>query len=147
MIEKLRKELLENINALETGATTKSSADAKTVAARISQKQKENELEFFAFAGKWLESAKIKGAKNYKCMLNTLETFLGSRNLLFPEITVRFPKTSKHIWGIVPVLSHSIYHCHPYHLLMLDQNQAYCRDSYHYDNSDVMNWKPLQVPH
>ena len=92
LIEKLKKELLENINALETGATTKSSADAKTVAARISRKQKENELEFFAFAEKWLESAKIKGAKNYRCMLNTLEAFLGSRNLIFPEITVRFLK-------------------------------------------------------
>ena len=92
LIEKLKKELLENINALETGATTKSSADAKTVAARISRKQKENELEFFAFVEKWLESAKIKGAKNYRCMLNTLEAFLGSRNLIFPEITVRFLK-------------------------------------------------------
>jgi len=91
-VEKLRCELQENMDTLEKGAVTNVKADANCIAAKITRKKQENELEFFAFADNWVKKATIKGAKNYRCMLNTMESFWGSRKLFFPEITVAFLK-------------------------------------------------------
>ena len=55
---------------------------------KIIKKQEKKELEFFAYAEDWVSRAKIKGAKNYLTMLNTLEKFLECRKLFFQEITV-----------------------------------------------------------
>ncbi len=92
IIEKLKQELEESINAIETGSINKPADDAKTLAKRISSKNLENEMDFFSFADGWVKRTDIKGAKNYRCMLNTLESFVGCRKLYFPEITVRFLK-------------------------------------------------------
>ena len=59
---------------------------------KIIKKQEKKELEFFAYAEDWVSRAKIKGAKNYLTMLNTLEKFLECRKLFFQEITVTFLK-------------------------------------------------------
>ena len=58
--------------------------DARTIANKI-VKTKES-VDFFAFADHWMETARIKGLKNYKCMLNTFESFLGKRSIDFADI-------------------------------------------------------------
>lgn len=47
---------------------------------------------FFAYAEDWLKNANIKGENNYKCMLNNLERYHGSRFLPFAMIDVSFLK-------------------------------------------------------
>lgn len=44
------------------------------------------DVDFFTFADKWLSEQEIKGKKNYNSMLNSLETFNGSRFLPFSKI-------------------------------------------------------------
>jgi len=44
-------------------------------------------IDFFAYAEEYIASSKMKGAKNYKTMLNDLERHLGKRKLPFTEIT------------------------------------------------------------
>lgn len=51
---------------------------------------KTNDVDFFTFAEKWIEKATIKGVKNYKSFLNSLETFVGMRKLPVSNITVSF---------------------------------------------------------
>ena len=91
-VEKLKCELQESMDALKKGTLTTVKADANTIAAKITRKKQENDLDFFAFAEKWLQKTTIKGAKNYKCMLNTIESFCGTRKLFFSEISVTFLK-------------------------------------------------------
>lgn len=67
-VEKLKCELQESMDALKKGTLTTVKADANTIAAKITRKKQENDLDFFAFAEKWLQKTTIKGAKNYKCM-------------------------------------------------------------------------------
>ncbi len=47
-------------------------------------------LDFFSFTEQWVAKSKLKGARNYPIMLNSLERFCGSRNLLFSEIDYSF---------------------------------------------------------
>ena len=46
-------------------------------------KDKPDEIEFFAFAERWLNRSDIKGKKNYVTMLNSLENHIGMRFLPF----------------------------------------------------------------
>ena len=90
-VEKLKNDLensLEVINQVSLGE----SEDAEHIALRLIKKQESKALDFFVFSEDWIERTNIKGAKNYKCMLNTLEKFNGSRKLLFQDIDVRFLK-------------------------------------------------------
>lgn len=73
---------------LAAGAMAGDPDDAHTITKKIIKKQEKKELEFFAYAEDWVSRAKIKGAKNYLTMLNTLEKFLECRKLFFQEITV-----------------------------------------------------------
>lgn len=45
------------------------------------------ELDFFEFADEWLQRTTIKGVKNYRAMLSSLEKHLGRRKLPFAAIT------------------------------------------------------------
>jgi len=58
--------------------------EAKDIAKSM-VKTKES-VDFFAFADRWISKAKIKGLKNYRCMLNTFETFIGQRSIDFVDI-------------------------------------------------------------
>lgn len=52
--------------------------------------RKRTDIDFFSFAGKWLEKSKIKGKKNYSTFLNTLEKFTHKRILPISEISTSF---------------------------------------------------------
>ena len=53
-------------------------------------KDKPDEIEFFAFAERWLNRSDIKGKKNYVTMLNSLENHIGMRFLPFSNLTYSF---------------------------------------------------------
>ena len=95
-VEKLKNELEDSLDVINQVSMGESTEDAKHIAARLVKKQESNTLDFFVFSENWLERTDIKGAKNYKCMLNTLEKFNGSRKLLFQDIDVRFLKDFEH---------------------------------------------------
>ncbi len=52
----------------------------------IIKEKKTGCIDFFEFAEQWLADEDIKGKKNYRTMLNSLEAFHGSRHLPFSEI-------------------------------------------------------------
>ena len=72
IVEKLRLDLIDNMSNLTAGAMAGDPDDAHTITKKIIKKQEKKELEFFAYAEDWVSRAKIKGAKNYLTMLNTL---------------------------------------------------------------------------
>lgn len=92
LVEQLKNELEDNLEALEQGSKINASDDANDIAERLVQKREIKGVDFFGFTEDWLNRSTIKSAKNYKCMLNTLEKFNGSRKLQFQEINVRFLK-------------------------------------------------------
>lgn len=50
------------------------------------------DVDFFVFASDWIKHSQIRGIKNYSTMLNSLETYIGSRRLSFSHINYRFLK-------------------------------------------------------
>ena len=52
--------------------------------------QKEQRIDFIAFARKWISNATIKGAKNYETVVNSLVSFIGRDCLYITEITHSF---------------------------------------------------------
>lgn len=52
--------------------------------------KKDNELDFFTFAEEWIERSKLKYKEGHRATLNSLEKFIGRRNLPFSEITYDF---------------------------------------------------------
>ena len=52
--------------------------------------QKEQRIDFIAFARKWINNATIKGAKNYETVVNSLVSFIGRDCLYITEITLSF---------------------------------------------------------
>lgn len=91
IVKKQKIELEESLEAVEQ-ASLNEQKDSDYITKKIIKKQEAKELDFFSFTEDWLTRTTIKGKKNYKCMLNTLEKFNGSRKLLFQEINVRFLK-------------------------------------------------------
>lgn len=87
LFEEKRRELQDRLDELMM-ETLGREADAAYIAERLVAVSAEK-LDFFVFAGEWLEHSKIKGKKNYVCMLNTLERFLGRRSLPFDMVTFR----------------------------------------------------------
>ena len=91
-IEKLKGELEENLEAVEQNAKSIGPSDGEYVTKQIIKKQEVKTMDFFSFTEGWLARTNIKSVKNYKCMLNTLAKFNGSRKLPFNEIDVSFLK-------------------------------------------------------
>lgn len=87
MIEKKRRELQERLDALRLDALGGDTMDATEIAERIVVKKEE--LDFFAFTDDWIKKNDIKGKKNYLTMLNSLEGYLGKRQLPFKSITYK----------------------------------------------------------
>lgn len=85
-VEGKRRELEDKLQALSLELIGQD-VDACYIAERITAVQ--GGVEFFSFAGEWLEHATIKGAKNYETMLNTFEKYLGRRYLPFSLITYK----------------------------------------------------------
>ena len=54
------------------------------------EEQKEQRIDFIAFARKWISNATIKGAKNYETVVNSLVSFIGRDCLYITEITNSF---------------------------------------------------------
>ena len=92
LVEQLKNELEDNLEALEQGSKISNTDDANDIAERLVQKREIKGVDFFSFTEDWLARAHSKSEKNYKCMLNTLAKFNGSRKLQFQEINVRFLK-------------------------------------------------------
>lgn len=84
LLEVKRRELQDGLDKLSIDIIGQE-VDASFIRDRIIAVQ--DSLDMFAFAEKWIRHAKIKGVKNYKAMLNTLERYLGARKLPFTHIT------------------------------------------------------------
>jgi integrase len=87
MIDNKRRELQERLDALQLDYLGRATMDAGEIVSRIVAKK--DELDFFAFADEWIDKTSIKGVKNYKTMLNSLEGFVGKRMLPFKSITYK----------------------------------------------------------
>ena len=54
------------------------------------EEQKDKSVDFIQFSRQWVASANIKGARNYKTVINSLITFIGKEELSISEISVSF---------------------------------------------------------
>lgn len=52
--------------------------------------QKDKEIDFIQFSRQWIDKATIKGASNYKTVINSLVSFIGKEELNIKEVTVSF---------------------------------------------------------
>ena len=89
LIEKMRRDLQDRLDALSLELTG-CDMDASEIVRRITLIREGEVLDFFAFAEKWLSETTIKGKANYRCMLNSLSSYIGCRRLSFREITYKF---------------------------------------------------------
>ena len=89
LIEKMRRDLQDRLDALSLELTG-CDMDASEIVRRITLSREGEVLDFFAFAEKWLSETTIKGKANYRCMLNSLSSYIGCRRLSFREITYKF---------------------------------------------------------
>ena len=87
LLDKKRVELQERLNAMMVDAMGET-ITAEEIARKLTARPKT--LDFFAFAEEWMQRSTIRGKKNYKCFLNALEGFVGTRSLPFKEITYSF---------------------------------------------------------
>lgn len=87
LLERKRLELQERLDELSLELLGRTDIDAAYLADRLLANP--GGLDFFAFADEWLENTTIKGTKNYKAMLASLEKFLGRRSLPFERIDFR----------------------------------------------------------
>ena len=87
LLDKKRVELQERLNAMMVDAMGET-ITAEEIARKLTARPKT--LDFFTFAEEWMQRSTIKGKKNYKCFLNALEGFVGTRSLPFKEITYSF---------------------------------------------------------
>ena len=90
LLEEKRRELQDKLDALSLEMMGRE-MDAAYIVSRLLTSG--SDVEFFKFTDEWLETAKVRGLRNYRTMLNTLEKFLGSRRLLFRDIT--FPMLTR----------------------------------------------------
>ena len=89
LIEKMRRDLQDRLDALSLELTGHD-MDASEIVRRITLSREAEVLDFFVFAEKWLSETTIKGKANYRCMLNSLSSYIGCRRLSFREITYKF---------------------------------------------------------
>lgn len=84
LVEGKRRDLQDKLNALSLELIGRN-VDAAYLHSRLTAVQ--NSIDFFIFSDKWLAHSTIKGKKNYTCLLNALETYIGQRKLPFSSIT------------------------------------------------------------
>lgn len=84
VIEVKQRELQDKLDILSLDLIGQD-VDAAYICDRLTATQ--GEIDFFAFADDWIEHSSIKGKKNYDCLLNSLEGYLGRRKLSFSAIT------------------------------------------------------------
>ena len=89
LIEKMRRDLQDRLDGLSLELTG-CDMDASEIVRRITLSREGEVLDFFVFAEKWLSETTIKGKANYRCMLNSLSSYIGCRRLSFREITYKF---------------------------------------------------------
>lgn len=89
-LERKRLELLDKIYMMELEAIGERSVTAEYIVERLMHVA--GEVEFFSFADRWLKQSRAADSskKNYKCMLNKLESYLGRRKLPIDLITYSF---------------------------------------------------------
>lgn len=66
--------------------------DINEVVDFITRKQENTGLNFTKYAEKWLDTAEIKGVKNYQSAINALKKYFNKDNILFSDITVNSMK-------------------------------------------------------
>ena len=84
LIEQMRRQLQDRLFALSLDLAGQS-VDASYIVERLTVHR--GEIEFFEFAENWIQHSQIKGKKNYSCMLNALEEYIGKRTLPFSSIS------------------------------------------------------------
>lgn len=89
LIEKMRRDLQDRLDGLSLELTG-CDMDASEIVRRITLSREGEVLDFFVYAEKWLSETTIKGKANYRCMLNSLSSYIGCRRLSFREITYKF---------------------------------------------------------
>ena len=84
VIEAKRRELQDKLDALSLDLIGQD-VDAAYIYDRLTATHEA--VDFFTFADDWLKHSAIKSKKNYDCLLNSLEAYLGRRRLDFTAIT------------------------------------------------------------
>lgn len=90
LIEQFRRKLEDRLFSLSLELAGQDVDAAFIVERLISQRGKD--VEFFTFAEDWIKHSQIRGIKNYSTMLNSLESYIGTRNLPFSHIDYKFLK-------------------------------------------------------
>ena len=86
LLEKKRRELPDRLDAMMIEQIGDSISAEEIVERLTIQPQV---LDFFVFADEWIGKSAVKDKKNYGCMLNSLERYLGHRKLPFKQITYK----------------------------------------------------------
>ena len=90
LIEEMRRKLEDRLFSLSLELVGQD-VDAAFIVERLTS-QRDNDIEFFAFAEDWIGKSSIKGMKNYSTMLNSLESYIGIRELPFSRINYKLLK-------------------------------------------------------
>lgn len=90
LIEQFRRKLEDRLFSLSLELVGQDVNAAYIVEKLTSQHRKD--IEFFSFAEDWISHSQIRGLKNYSTMLNSLESYIGVRNLPFSHINYRLLK-------------------------------------------------------
>lgn len=90
LIEQFRRKLEDRLFSLSLELVGQDVNAAYIVEKLTSQHRKD--IEFFSFAKDWMSHSQIRGLKNYSTMLNSLESYIGVRNLPFSRINYRLLK-------------------------------------------------------
>lgn len=90
LIEEMRRKLEDRLFSLSLELVGQD-VDAAFIVERLTS-QRDNDIEFFAFAEDWIGKSSIKGIKNYSTMLNSLESYIGIRELPFSRINYKLLK-------------------------------------------------------
>lgn len=88
LLEHMRRKLEDKLMSISLEIAGRRNVDAAYIVRRMSMC--EGPTGFFEFAEEWMARATVKGLRNYKTMLRSLEAYNGGRSLEFSEINFRF---------------------------------------------------------
>lgn len=90
LIEQFRCKLEDRLFSLSLELVGQD-VDAAFIVERL-MSQRGKDIEFFTFAEEWIKKSSIRGIKNYSTMLNSLESYIGIRELPFSQINYKLLK-------------------------------------------------------
>lgn len=109
LIEEMRRKLEDKLFSLSLEIAG-GDMDAASIVEHLTAHQ--GDIDFFAFAEDWIRRSPTRNLKNYSTMLNSLESYVGKRNLPFSRINYAFlqgyeerlagkPRAQSHYLGLM----------------------------------------------